>query len=106
MDNVFETILLILYLVVLAAQIVLFVRCIRQHSLKRWLILFTFEEVSFIIAFLLMHYFDNLPGYGMMPGLTYFAATMYSLGAAILYCIMLLLSVVTAIALQIRKESP
>ena len=105
MDSVLETVLLIIYLAVLAIQIVLFVRCIRQHSLKRWLILFVFEAASLVTAFLLMRYFDNLPGYGIMPGLTYFAATMYSLGAAVLYGIMLLLSFVTAIITQIRKES-
>ena len=44
----------------------------------------------------LTKYFDALPGTGMMPGLTWFAHTFYSMGAAALYGVLLCVTVLAA----------
>ena len=40
-----------------------------------------------------MIYYNNLPGYGFMPGLTYLGEVLFSFGAVVLYCISFLISI-------------
>jgi len=87
-----EIVLLILYLAVLACQIALLIRCVRKPSRRGWILLYGLEIFFLGIAIVLTRYFDALPGHGMMPGLAWFAETLFSLGAAVVYGGMLLVS--------------
>lgn len=81
--------ILIVYLVLLAAQIALLVYSILRPRLL-WLgILLGAETLSAVGAWILTHYFDSLPGSGKAPGLTYFGETLFSMGAGIAYTVML-----------------
>lgn len=89
-----EIILPIAYLCAFVLQIVLLIFAIKDRKKKNWLNLLVFEIGSILIALIFMAYYNGLPGYGTMPGLTYFAETMYSLFAAIVYGLMLIVSAV------------
>ena len=70
--------LLITYIVILIFQIILFVITIRKKNKKNlWRILFSAELISLLISIGLMIYYNNLPGYGFMPGLTYLGEVLF-----------------------------
>ena len=96
------SLMLIAYIVILVLQIVLLVLSLRKKQKKLWLILFLVEVIPMLIANGLRIYYDSLPGHGLMPGLTYMGEVLYSYGASIIYCVMLLVSVLCCIAS--RKE--
>ena len=50
---------------------------------------FVIEIIFIIISKIVENYYNSLPGYGFMPGLTYFGETLLSLGANTIYYIML-----------------
>ena len=90
--------LLVAYMVILVLQIVLLVLSLRKKQKKLWLSLFLVEVIPMLIANGLRIYYDSLPGYGIMPGLTYIGEVLYSLGASIVYCLVFLVSVLCCIA--------
>lgn len=94
----------VLYLVLLLLQIFLLVVNIRKPLKKRWILLFVAEAISEAAAVLLMQYYNELPGTGMMPGLTYFAQTMYSMAAAAVYASMLVVSFIVMVVLSSQKK--
>ena len=95
--------LLITYIVILIFQIILFVISIRKKTKKLWRILFSAELVPLLISIGLMIYYNDLPGYGFMPGLTYLGETLFSLGAVVLYCINFLISICSYIAISNKQ---
>ena len=92
------SLMLIAYMVILVLQIVLLVLSLRKKQKKLWLSLFLVEVIPMLIANGLRIYYDSLPGYGIMPGLTYIGEVLYSLGASIVYCLVFLVSVLCCIA--------
>ena len=76
----------------LMLQILLLVFSVRCK--KWWKITFVFEGLSLLAAIVAAIVFDRLPGYGFMPGMTYFAEWMYSVGAAAMDAIILVLTAV------------
>lgn len=97
--------ILIVYLVLLAAQIALLIYSILRPRLLWWGILLGAETLSAVGARLLMHYFDNLPGIGKAPGLTYFGETLFSMGASIAYTVMLGITLAAGAVLLLRRKS-
>lgn len=95
--------LLITYIVILIFQIILFVITIRKKTKKLWRILFSAELILLLISIGLMIYYNNLPGYGFMPGLTYLEEVMFSFGAVVLYCISFLISICSYIAISNKQ---
>ena len=95
--------LLITYIVILIFQIILFVISIRKKTKKLWRILFSAELVPLLISIGLMIYYNDLPGYGFMPGLTYLGEILFSLGAVVLYCISFLISICSYIAISNKQ---
>ena len=89
----------ITYIVILIFQIILFVITIRKKTKKLWWILFSAELIPLLISLGLMIYYNNLPGYGFMPGLTYLGI----LGAVVLYCISFLISICSYIAISNKQ---
>ena len=96
--------MVILYIFLLALQVLSLILAIRRKSKRYWVSLFVLEAVSAVLAWRLGVWFDGLPGYGFMPGLSYFAETLFSYGAAILYCGMLAVSAVTGILLHCKRK--
>lgn len=94
--------LLVAYIMILALQIALLVLSLRKKQKKLWLSLFLVEVIPMLIANGLRIYYDSLPGHGFMPGLTYIGEVLYSCGASIIYCLMLLVSIFCCIVS--RKE--
>jgi len=94
--------LLVAYIMILALQIALLVLSLQKKRRKLWLSLFLVEVIPMLIANSLRIYYDSLPGHGLMPGLTYIGEVLYSYGASIIYCVMLLVSVLCCI--ENRKE--
>ena len=90
--------MLIAYMVILVLQIVLLVLSLRKKQKKLWLSLFLVEVIPMLIAIGLRIYYDSLPGYGIMPGLTYIGEVLYSYGASIIYCVLFVISVLCCIA--------
>ena len=84
--------LLIIYVIVLAVQIVLIV-CSCRRKIK-WIWPLLFEAISIIGALATLRYFDSLPGYGIMPGLSYFGEVVWSFLAAVGYGIVLLITLI------------
>lgn len=96
--------MVILYIFLLALQVLSFILAIRRKTKRYWISLFVLEAASAVLAWRLGVWFDSLPGYGFMPGLTYFAETLFSYGAAILYCGMLAVSAATGIILHSKRK--
>ena len=96
--------LLITYIVIFTFQIILFVITIRKKTKKLWRILFSSELIPLLISIGLMIYFNNLPGYGFMPGLTYLGEILFSFGAVVLYCISFLISICSYIAISYKQK--
>ena len=96
--------LLITYIVIFIFQIILFVITIRKKTKKLWRILFSAELISLLISIGLMIYYNNLPGYGFMPGLTYLGEVLFSFGAVVLYCISFLISICSYIAISNKQR--
>ena len=96
--------LLIMYLLLFVLHIFLQVQAIRKDSKKLWLTLFLVELVSTLAANRIQNYFDNLPGDGFMPGLTYLGEVVFSLLASMLYGICFLVSSCIFIVREERKK--
>ena len=92
-----DIVLFFIYLVVLALQIALLVLSIKKRTKPLWISLFSLELVPMGIAAALGVYYDGLPGYGFMPGLSYLGEILFSYGAAVIYGVTFLVSVCACI---------
>jgi hypothetical protein len=72
----------IFYIFLLALQVLSLILAIRRKSKRYWISLFILEAVSAVLAWRLGVWFDHLPGYGFMPGLTYISETLFGYGTA------------------------
>ena len=95
---------LIVYLVLLAAQLAMLVYCVLRPRVLLWGILLGAESLSALAAWLLMHHFDSLPGSGKAPGLTYFGETLFSMGASIAYAVMLGITLAAGAVVLLRRN--
>ena len=82
--------LLGLYIAALAAQIGLTVRAWKGRTPWKYPLLL--ELICIPAALVTMEYFNRLPGYGFMPGLTWLGHVLFSLGAAGIYAAMLVIT--------------
>ena len=94
----------ILYILLLAGQVILLIFAIRRKSIAYWMATWITEALSAALAWGLGVYYDGLPGYGMMPGLTYFAHTLYSMAAAVAYGCLLLVSLLLGLWQYLKKK--
>ena len=76
--------MVILYIFLLILQLTLLILSIRQRAIGYRLTSLIASLLSAALCWGLGTYYDHLPGYGFMPGLTYFAETLFSYGAAII----------------------
>lgn len=96
--------LLILYLVVFIVQIILLVKAIKKKENKKWIKVFVLEVFSIIISIILLFYYESLPGYGFMPGLSYLGEILLSFGVAILYSVMLFITICAKIIIYEKHQ--
>ena len=96
--------MVILYIFLLALQVLSLILAVRRKSKRYWVSLFVLEAVSAVLAWRLGVWFDGLPGYGFMPGLSYLTETLLSYGAAILYGVLLVGSAVAGIILHCKRK--
>ena len=96
--------LLIIYIIIFIVQIVLFVLAVKRKTNKTWIFLFSAEIIPMIISLCLMIYYNNLPGYGFMPGLSYLAEVLFSFGATILYGVLFLVSVCGFVVIKVKNK--
>lgn len=88
-----------IYSILFALQVFWLIRsCIRKK--KIWPVALV-SLLSALLAAFGVWYFDNLPGYGFMPGLAFFPEFFYSLCAAGAF---LLLTFVSLLCLLLRKH--
>lgn len=99
-----ETILLILYLLGFVFQIILLVKSIKKKEKKYWIMTFVIEIIFIIISKIVENYYNSLPGYGFMPGLTYMGEILLSFGANTIYYIMLFITIVVKIITFEREQ--
>lgn len=97
--------LLFFYIFALVIQIVMFAGCLKKHVRVRWSLLFLCELCALTAAVYFSIYYNALPGDGMMPGLTYFAETMYSMAGAVVYLCMLLVSVLACVIVKLKARN-
>ncbi len=100
-----DILLPVLYLLMLAGQAVLLIFAIRRPTVRRWGFLLGLELLSLTAALLLAYHYNGLPGFGIMPGLTYFAETLFSMFAALVYGGMMLISALCALLVFIRRRN-
>ncbi len=96
--------LLVVYLIVFIAEIILLVKSIKRKENKYWIKLFLIEIIFIVISFVLWIYYDSLPGYGFMPGLSYWGEILFSIGACFLYSAMLFITTCSRIIIFEKKQ--
>ena len=93
----------ILYILLLAGQVILLIFAIRRKSIAYWMATWITEALSAALAWGLGVYYDGLPGYGIMPGLTYFAEALLGYGTALISLGIAALSGILWIVLRKKK---
>lgn len=99
-----DILLPVVYIVVLILQVVMLAAAVRRPAKRKWAFLYLCEAGAALAAWVLMRWYDNLPGYGMMPGLTYFAEAFFSMCAAGIYAVMLVVSLGVGAAIWYRRR--
>ncbi|MDD6272709.1 MAG: hypothetical protein PUA90_04245 [bacterium] len=84
---------LIIYLMIFIFLIFNFVRCLKNKF--KWNKLLIFEIVFIVLTLILFIYYNNLPGFGFMPGFTYLGETLVNLASMILFIIIFLITLIT-----------
>ena len=92
--------MVIFYIFLLALQVLSLILAIRRKSKRYWISLFLLEAVSAVLAWRLGVWFDSLPGYGFMPGLTYISETLFGYGTAVISLGIAVLSAILWIVLK------
>ena len=76
--------MVVFYIFLLALQVLSLILAIRRKLKRYWISLFILGAVSAVLAWRLGVWFDHLPGYGFMPGLTYLSETLFGYGTAVI----------------------
>ncbi len=95
-------ILLVVYALIFILLLIALVRCLK--SKLKWGILFVCEVLAIIFSTIFMLYYDSLPGYGIMPGLTYVGEVFISLGAMFLFLLLLAITIVLELTIYLLEK--
>lgn len=96
-------VLFIIYILIFIFQIFFLVQCMKNKN--KWKKLFLFETIALILALILLWYYNQLPGYGFMPGLTYLGEVLVSFGAIVIFLVMLFASIVLRLITYARNKN-
>lgn len=100
MEYPFQLIYGILFLI----NIALLVLCCRRPKIILWIILYLYEIAGIIVSGNIAHYYDSLPGFGIMPGLSYVQETYANMFAAMGFFAMVLATLVATLAVLCRPN--
>jgi len=89
------------YAVQVIIGIVFLVCCMVKGCAEHWSGLFLYEGIACVVARCYATYYDSLPGYGIMPGLSYAEETFSSLFA---HWAFLLLIVISALLCLMKRR--
>ncbi len=89
--------LLIVYICLFILNISLLVRALKPFSIGKLFGAYLGEIGSLLAALLIMWIYDQAPGYGIMPGLSYIQEVFYSFCAAVVFAGLLLASIVIGV---------
>ena len=92
--------MVIVYILLLLLQVAALIFAICRKAKAYWVSAWITEALSAALAWGLGVYYDSLPGYGIMPGLTYFAEAIFGYGTAVISLGLLAISVVLGIVLK------
>ena len=95
--------MVIVYILLLLLQVAALVFAICRKSIKTRLTSLLFSLGCAPLAWGLGAYFDSLPGYGFMPGLTYFAEALLGYSTALISLGIAALSGILWIVLRKKK---
>lgn len=87
-----DSVLLIGYAVLFAVMVGMLIRIVKQN--RKWWPLWLFELCAAIGAWAIMMIADAVPGTSMMPGLHNFGIVIYSMGAAVAFGVLLIISLI------------
>lgn len=85
-------------------NIALLVLCCCRPRIILWTVLYLYELAGMVISWSVMSYYDNLLGYGIMPGLSYVQETSANMFAAMGFFAMLLVTLVAMLATLFRSN--
>lgn len=96
----------ILYIIIFILLLIfLIVNLIKYLKYKTKLVrLFLLNIFSIALFMILLIYYNNLPGYGFMPGLSYLGEVLLSFCAVILYSIILIIAIVSKLILFLLEK--
>lgn len=89
------------FLLKLIAGIVLLGFCVKRPHKMKWIFLFIYEILVLIMACCYTHYYDALPGSGIMPGLTYIGEVMTGMLFSVAFFLLLFISLMICL---LRKQ--
>ena len=95
--------MLILYLIVFAIMIYQLIQCTRIQ--KKWMVLFLLEISSIVAAFVLTVIYENLPGFGFMPGLSYLYEIVISFCSGAVYSVVFIVSVLVYFFTKTKRRN-
>lgn len=98
-------VLFLIWVAILIIFIVGLVKSTRSKEMKLWLGLFVAEFVMVFVARGMATYYDSLPGYGFMPGLTYLGEFLFCYVASWVYVIMLAISLIIYFIVKRKFEN-
>lgn len=76
--------MVIVYILLLLLQVAALIFAICRKAKAYWVSAWITEALSAALAWGLGVYYDSLPGYGIMPGLTYFTEAIFGYGTAVI----------------------
>lgn len=94
----------LIYGVLFWVNIALLVLCCCRPRIILWALLYLYEFAGMIISAMIAHYYDSLPGYGIMPGLSYVQETYANMLAAMGFFAMLFVTLVAMLAVLCRTN--
>ena len=95
--------MVIVYILLLLLQVAALIFAICRKARAYWVSAWITEALSAALAWGLGVYYDGLPGYGMMPGLSYISETLLGYGTALISLCIAALSAILWIFGKWRK---
>ena len=90
-----QLILIITYSIFLILICIFFYKSVRHNKTKMWITLFITEFISIISTIIILFYYVNTKGTGILPGLSNLFEIMISFFAVVIYLIISGMSLVT-----------
>lgn len=95
--------MLILTLIVFVIILYQLIQCIRTQ--KNWTRLFLVEISAIIVSFILTMMYENLPGSGFMPGLSYLYEIVVSFCAGAVFSLVFIVSVLVYFFTKTKRRN-